>query len=138
MRDFRIVVAAHGGLAHALVATAELICGPIDDVHVVGLDPADSPEDFRSRLLAALGPEDGATRPVLILADLPGGTPHNVSCAMARRLPDAVLISGVNLAVLIEAATSVEALDEASTRHLVETGREALVDLDGLIAARSP
>ena len=137
MRDFRIVVATHGVLASGFLAAAEMICGPLEDTAAVGLDPSDSPETFRDRLVAALG-DAGTTRPVLLLTDLAGGTPHNVSLTVARRLPNAVLISGFNLAVLIEAATCVDRLDAESAQCLVAIGREALVDLEQIIASRGP
>jgi len=136
MRGFRIVVAAHGALAAGFMASAEMICGRIEDAATVALDPEDSPEGFRDRLLEAIG-DAGTERPLLLLTDLAGGTPHNVSLVMARRLPNAVLISGINLAVLVEAATSVDALDAESVERLVASGREALVDLGQLIATRA-
>jgi mannose/fructose-specific phosphotransferase system component IIA len=135
MRDFRIVVAAHGDLAGAFLATAELICGRLDDVVAVGLLPTDSPESFTERFLAAAGDPD---RDMLILTDLAGGTPHNVALVATRRLPKAILISGVNLAVLIEAAMSTDALDGESVERLVATGREALVEAGQLFASRRP
>jgi mannose/fructose-specific phosphotransferase system component IIA len=135
MRDFRILVAAHGDLAAAFLASAELICGRLEDVHAVGLLPTDSPESFDERLMAAAGdPADS----LLILTDLVGGTPHNVALAATRRLPKAILISGVNLAVLIEAVMSTDALDGESVERLVAKGREALVDAGQLFAARQP
>lgn len=133
MRDFRILVAAHGDLAGALLATAELICGHLQNVHAVGLRPEDSPETYRERFVAAAGGPDQA---LLILSDLAGGTPHNVALAATRELPLAHLISGVNLAVLIEAAVCDDALDGAFVERLVVSGREALVDASGLLAAR--
>ncbi len=133
MRDFRIVVAAHGDLAGAFIATAELICGRLEDVHAVRLLPTDSPETFGERLLAAAGDPAGK---LLILTDLVGGTPQNVALVATRRLPRAVLISGVNLAVLIEAATSIETLDGETVERLVVSGREALVNPSQLLAAR--
>lgn len=135
MRSFRIVVAAHGDLAGAFLATAELICGRLDGVHAVGLLPTDSPESYAERLMEAAGdPAD----PLLILTDLVGGTPHNVALVASRRLPRAVLISGVNLAVLIEAAMSTDALDGESVERLVAGGREALASASQLLAARQP
>jgi mannose/fructose-specific phosphotransferase system component IIA len=133
MRDFRIVVAAHGDLAGALLAAAKLICGQLQDVVAVGLAPEDSPESFRERFMAAAGDPD---RPLLVLSDLAGGTPHNIALAATRQLPRAALISGVNLAVLLEAATTDGALDGAFVEHLVSSGREALVDASRLLAAR--
>lgn len=135
MRVFRIVVAAHGDLADALLGTAELICGPLVDVHAVGLRPDDSPETYAERFNAAVGDPDG---PTLILTDLAGGTPHNVALAASRHLPGASFISGVNLAVLIEAAMSDDALDGALVDRLVASGREALVDAGQLLATRRP
>jgi len=135
MRDFRIVVAGHGDLAGALVAAAEMIGGELHDVHAVGLFPGDSPESFSERLLAAAGDPAGK---LLILTDLAGGTPHNVALVATRRLPRALLISGVNLAVLIEAAMSTDALDGESVEHLVASGREALVNASQPLAARRP
>jgi mannose/fructose-specific phosphotransferase system component IIA len=135
MRGFRIVVAAHGDLADAFLASAELICGRLENVQAVGLLASDSPESFSERLLAAAG--DPGTS-LLILTDLAGGTPHNVALMATRRLPKAVLISGVNLAVLIEAVTSIDALDGESVERLVASGREALVNASQLLAARQP
>ena len=135
MRDFRIVVAAHGVLAGALVASAEMICGPLADVHAVDLHPEDSPESFSERLLDVAGSGAGG---LLILTDLVGGTPHNVALVATRGLPGAVLISGVNLAVLIEAAMSTARLDGQAVEHLVASGREALVDASQLLATGHP
>lgn len=135
MGEFRIVVAAHGGLADALLATAELICGHLPAVHPVGLRPDDSPESYAERFNAAAGAPD---EPLLVLTDLAGGTPHNVALAATRRLPRASLISGVNLAVLIEAAMCTDALDGALVERLVTNGREALVDGMSLLAMRQP
>lgn len=134
MRPFRIVVAGHGDLADALASSAQLICGMVEDLHAVGLRPDDSPESFGERLAGATA-TDG---PVLILTDLVGGTPHNVAMTVARRHPAAALISGVNLAVLIEAATTTDALDTALVDRLVSGGRGALADSASLVASRSP
>jgi mannose/fructose/sorbose-specific phosphotransferase system IIA component len=135
MRVYRIVVAGHGDLADAFVSAASMICGQIDDLHAVGLRPDDSPESFTERLSAACGPADD---PLLVLTDLVGGTPHNVAMAVVRRRPSAALISGVNLAVLIEAATSTDALDADTQERLVALGRTALADAASLVASRGP
>ncbi len=134
MRSFRIVVAAHGELADAFVSAAQLICGVIHETQAVGLRPDDSPESYADRLAAAVA--GGA--PVLILTDLVGGTPHNVALTLARRMPAATVISGVNLAVLVEAATSTDALDPATVERLVDLGRGALGDASSLAASRTP
>jgi len=135
MPGFRIVIAAHGDLAAALLSAAELICGPIDELRAVGIQPHDSPESFGERLAAAVG-EPGP--PVLILTDLVGGTPNNVALTVVRGRPSAFVISGVNLAVVMEAAMSIDVLDRAAVDRLVELGRRGLVDAGTLLASRAP
>lgn len=129
MRGFRIVVASHGDLAAALVASAEMICGPLDDVHPVALRAEHSPEAYAELLRAAIG--DG---PCLILADLAGGTPANVAMLLARGRPDVVALAGVNLGMLIEAATSLPSLDGEAIDHLVTAGRDAIVNASARLA----
>lgn len=135
MAEFRIVLAAHGTLASGFLAGAELICGPLPHVTAVPLEATDSPESFRERLVAAMGEPD---EPVLVLTDLRGGTPHNVACTVVRDRPRAALVSGINLAVLIEAATSLEHLDDDAIDRLVAAGRDHLVVVRGLVVERAP
>ena len=135
MPAFRIVVAAHGELASGFLAAARLICGGMEHVTAVGLQPEDSPESFAERLTAACGDPE---QPVLVLTDLVGGTPHNVALAVVRRRTAAVLVSGANLAVLIEAATSMDTLDDDAVERLVTAGRAALTDAASLAASRNP
>ncbi len=135
MADFRIVLTAHGALAHGLLAAAELICGPLPNVVAVPLEAADSPESFGDRLRAAMG---DPAEPVLVLTDLRGGTPHNVACTVVRDHPRAALVSGINLAIVIEAATSLESLDDAALDRLVAAGRDNLVAVRRLVADRAP
>ena len=125
MRHFGIVIAAHGRLAAAFRESAEMICGPTQRIVVLGLDPEDSPESFADRLRKEL---DAMTGPVLILTDLPGGTPHNVATVVARGRPETAVVSGVNLGIVIEAATSTESLDVEAVARLVSAGRESIVD----------
>lgn len=132
MRAFRIVVAGHGGIAAAFIASAEMICGPIEDAVAVALLPEQSPEQLADAMREAVGPEDV---PVLLLTDLAGGTPSNVACLVARGRANTVTLAGLNLGILVEAATGVTALDDASIRQLVEAGRTSIVDLTKRMAA---
>lgn len=131
MRQFDLLVASHGGLAAALLDAAAMICGPAERATAVGLDPTDTPEAYRDRLLAAITPG----RPTLILTDLYGGTPQNVAVATARSA-ELRLISGVNLGLLIEALTADEPLGDALVERLVASARDSIVDLAALLAAR--
>lgn len=133
MRPFDVLIASHGSVAASLVEAATMICGetPLQGVGAVGLDPGDSPESFLERLRGAVHRD----RPTLILTDLYGGTPHNVACTLAgREEGDIRCISGANLAIVVEAITSTEPLDDALVARLIQTTREAVVDATDRLA----
>ena len=133
MRGFRIVVAAHGDLAAALLASAESICGSIENAVALGLGPAESPEMYAERMRDAVG-----STPSLVLADLAGGTPANVALAVTRDRADVVVVAGASLGMLLEAVTSLPALDGAAIEALVAAGRSGVVRQDDRIRSSSP
>ena len=134
MRQFRIVVAAHSGLASALVRSAELICGELRDVIAVGISPTQTPDAFAAELRRAIE-LDG--RPVLVLTDLDGGTPSIVAATIAADRPGTVVLAGATLGMVVEAATGPGAIDEQRIAQLVETSRAGIVDVTGRLARRA-
>ena len=134
MRAFRIVVAGHGTLPAALLATAELICGPIADIAAAGLEPAESPDRYADTLRAAIGRDH---RRVLVLCDLLGGTPFNVASAISRRSPRIVCLAGANLALVVEAVLTDGDLDAAVVERLLEVGRSGIVETERHRARRA-
>lgn len=134
MRSFRIVLAGHGALPGALLGTAELIVGTIPDAAAVGIRAHETPDHFGEELRTAIGHDH---RPVLVLADLLGGTPYNVAAAIARRSTRVVCLSGVNLGMLVEAALADEPLEDTLVERLVETGRSGIVETSRHLAQRA-
>jgi PTS system N-acetylgalactosamine-specific IIA component len=133
VRKFRIVLAGHGTMPAALLATTELICGSVADFAAVGLQPTESPDHYAEGLRAAIG-RDG--RRVLVLCDLLGGTPFNVAAAIARRSPRVVCIAGVNLSMAVEAALASGELDDTLVERLLEVGRSGIVETERQRARR--
>jgi PTS system N-acetylgalactosamine-specific IIA component len=127
VRGFRIVIAGHGTLPAALLATTEMICGEIPDLAAVGLAASETPDHYAEGLRAAIGRDH---RPVLVLCDLLGGTPFNVASAIGRRSPRVVCIAGVNLAMAVEAAMAGGTLDDALVERLIEVGRTGIVETE--------
>jgi mannose/fructose/sorbose-specific phosphotransferase system IIA component len=127
VRSFRIVVAGHGTLPAALLATAELICGEIPDLAAVGLEPTETPDHYAESLRAAIGRDH---RRVLVLCDLLGGTPFNVASAIARRSPRVVCIAGVNLPMLVEASLATTPLDDELIEQLLDVGRAGIAETE--------
>ncbi|MBN2332005.1 MAG: PTS sugar transporter [Deltaproteobacteria bacterium] len=99
-----IIVVTHHTLAETLIETAEQIVGPLDNVESIGIAPADDVEQIKKRLAAAISALKKQGKAVLIMTDMFGGTPSNISLSFFE--PDSVeIISGVNLPMLLKLAT---------------------------------
>ena len=97
-----IVIVTHSQLGEALIEAAEFIIGNKPNALVsVSIDLTESAEVLRTRIaegIKKVNSEDG----VLILTDMFGGTPSNLSYSFLEEGRIEV-IAGVNLPILIEA-----------------------------------
>jgi PTS system mannose-specific IIA component len=96
-----IVVAAHGPLPAALLASSTMILGEVPQIATVSLMPGDSLEELVERLRsAAAGVDTGEG--VLLLLDMFGGTPANAALLLTQQGLELLTITGVNLPMLLE------------------------------------
>lgn len=97
-----VVIVTHLQLAEALVGAANLIMGQLDRVIPVSLDPNDPPDEAQQRIEKALI-QLNASEGIIILTDMFGGTPSNLSLAYLQ--PGRIeVVTGVNLPMLIKLA----------------------------------
>jgi len=130
-----IVLCCHGDMAAGLRSAAEMIVGPQSHLAVVGVKPSDGRRDVENALIGAASAVDCGAG-VLVLTDIPGGTP---CIEAARRRSDSLeIVAGINLPALIKVlmirgrAADVRALaDEA-----VECGRKHVVSGHELFASQ--
>lgn len=95
-----LVLVSHGGLALELLSSAEMICGSMQNVAALCVEPADDLTEFRECVADALSKfAQGA----FVLLDIKSGTPFNTVLSVAGDHP-VFGIAGVNLPVLIETA----------------------------------
>jgi PTS system mannose-specific IIA component len=126
-----VVVVTHGDFGKALIRAAEMIVGPQENVRAVSLFPEESPAGFGDKLDAALADLDG--QETLLLIDLFGGTPCNVSSRKVLQANTEV-ITGMNMAMLIEALTSRDGTPLCElVLQVVEAGQKAVVNLKPLL-----
>ena len=95
-----IIVATHGRLGEELINTAEFILGRIENCVSVSIDGQGSPETMRNEISRAIKETDQGEG-VILLTDMFGGTPSNLSLSFLKRGVVEVL-SGVNLPMLIK------------------------------------
>ena len=98
-----IVVVAHFNLAREMVAATELIVGKLEQFKDVGIVPDEDVDKIRKQLINALKEVDSGDG-VIILTDMFGGTPSNISLSFLEE-GKVEVVSGVNLPMLIKLAT---------------------------------
>lgn len=117
------VVVTHGRLAEELINTAEHIVGKIERLVAVSISSDCSPESIRENVSKAVDSvrNDGG---VLILTDLFGGTPSNVSISLLDE-KNIEVVTGVNLPMMIKLATLRSEMElEEVAQYLKAYGRE--------------
>ena len=95
-----VVIVTHCRLAQELVDTAKMIVGDLPQVEAVCLDPGAGPEEARRDIEKAIAKVDDGDG-VLILTDMFGGTPSNLSLSFLADDKREVL-TGVNLPMLLK------------------------------------
>ena len=119
------IVLAHAEVAAAFVSAVQAIAGSDH-----GLEPVSNTGCDRSALTARLDAAI-AGRATLIFADLPGGSCAFSAAAYARGHGRVRVVTGVNLAMLLDFAFHRdEPLDAAAGRAL-ETGRSSVTVVGG-------
>lgn len=128
-----IVVVTHAQLGEALISAAEFIVGDRPEgLESVSIDLAQDVDKLRDKVAAAIKKVDKKDG-VLVLTDMFGGTPSNISYSFLEEGHIEVL-SGVNLPVLIEAIVAREklGLDELATK-LEATGKKSITLASGVL-----
>lgn len=95
---------SQGGLAREMVRSVEAVAGSQELLEAVCVGAGDQPEAIEERIRRRVNKLDQG-RGVLLLTDMFGNTPTNVSLALARSLCIEVL-AGCNMPMLIKLLSS--------------------------------
>jgi len=120
-----IMVVTHGRVAEELVNATRNIVGDIPAIRAVSIGWSDDPGAANAAIEEGLAASGGG--PVLVLTDMFGGTPTNVSLPFLSNAVE--IVTGVNLPMVVKArALAREGKDPSEmARTLVEKGRRAIV-----------
>jgi PTS system mannose-specific IIA component len=98
-----VVIVTHYRLGEEFLQALRLIVPGAPGYQAVGIEPTQSVEEMRGAIAAALAKVDQG-HGVLVLTDMFGGTPSNISLSfLAERKVE--VVTGVNLPMLIKLAT---------------------------------
>ncbi|MFD2627568.1 mannose/fructose/sorbose PTS transporter subunit IIA [Oceanobacillus kapialis] len=122
-----IIIATHGEFADGILQSGSMIFGEQENVAAVTLMPSEGPNDVKTKMEKAISSFDNQDE-VLFLVDLWGGTPFNQASGLMEGHDKWAIVSGLNLAMLIEAYASRMSMDTAHeiAAHVLGTAKEAV------------
>ena len=98
-----LIITGHGSFASGLQTSVKLIAGEQLNIEYVDFVESDSTADLEKKLNGALNRLE-EVEGVLFLCDLVGGSPFKTAVTLSVQRPDAAVIGGANLAMIIETA----------------------------------
>jgi mannose/fructose-specific phosphotransferase system component IIA len=114
------VVVSHAAVAQALLSAVAAITGVTDALIPVSNDGCDSGA-LSARLAAAIG-----GGPSVVFVDLPGGSCLTSAIRLARGKSDVAVVTGVNLAMLLDFVFNRDVTPAEGARRAAEAGARAI------------
>jgi len=116
----RGVIVTHAAVAQALLAAVTAITGVSDALVPVSNDGCDSGA-LTERLTRAIG-----GRPAVLFVDLPGGSCLTTSVRLAKGANDVAVVTGVNLAMLLDFVFHRDLAPADAARRAADAGSKAI------------
>jgi mannose/fructose-specific phosphotransferase system component IIA len=118
----RAIVVGHGEFAGGLVSAVGQICGLADKLVVLSM-MGKTPEDIEG----AIREEIARTGARVIFTDLPAGSATIAARRIVKEDPGVVLVSGVNLATLLDCVSNTGVSPTEAARAAAERGKASLI-----------
>ena len=133
-----VLVLSHYRLADEFVVALRHIVGEVPHVRAIGLDPATAaPEEMRAQIDKAIREVDQG-KGVLVLVDMFGGTPSNLSLSFLDE-GRVEVVTGVNLPMLVKVARQKGEIGIHELAELAQDyGRRNISVASDLLSSREP
>ena len=126
MSSVKAIVAGHGTFAEGMLSAIEQITGRSD--LFIGVTNRDLSAQDVEKLLRDRLAVSGAT---VVFTDLPAGSCTMAARRIQREQPALTVVTGVNLATLLDFSFHSEAGDAHAVEHAADKGRASLVVTGG-------
>lgn len=126
-----IIMVGHGGFAKGLISAAQLITGKQENYITLDFTSDITPEILSEQIKDAVVSFDKMDG-ILIFTDLKGGTPYKESIEISLQYEKIKVLTGTNLAMLIEASLMRVSVNDIHTfaTSLVKTGKQQVECFD--------
>ena len=121
MTQIKGVVVGHAGLAAALIGAVEQISGPNSGLVAISNVDCDRGA-LEERIIAAVTPG-----PSLVFIDMPSGSCHFAAMRRIQSMAGVRVVTGVNLAMLLEFVFHREEPVDEVAIHIADVGARAVV-----------
>ncbi len=128
-----LVIVTHGDLASELRRAAEHVVGPMEQMETVCIGADDDLEQASGVIRLAVAKADTGGG-ILLLTDMFGGTPSNLSISMLKEGKVEVL-AGVNLPMLIKLSQARQTQDLAQAAQTAKDAGRRYIDIASEIIA---
>ncbi|RJT23087.1 PTS sugar transporter subunit IIA [Buttiauxella izardii] len=126
-----VILATHGTLADALLASSRMVYGELPHVFPVMLTQNKGINSFGDEFAAVLKQASKGADGVVVLCDLQSGTPWNIACHYAFNpdtQPPVTVLAGVNFPMLLLSDEIKDLTDvEQATAQLLANTQDTLV-----------
>ncbi|MGY3778053.1 PTS galactosamine/N-acetylgalactosamine transporter subunit IIA [Isobaculum melis] len=96
-----MVLSGHGNFATGVYSSVQLIAGAQEQFEAIDFTEDLSSEELTKKIQAAVAKVDTGSG-VLIVTDIAGGTPFNVSSKLTAEVANLAVVAGTNVAMLLE------------------------------------
>jgi PTS system mannose-specific IIA component len=130
-----ILVVSHGRLAEALISSVQFLVGNLRRVKGISIWPKEGKETVKDRIQKGIGEVDEGDG-VVILTDVLGGTPTNLSLSFLKE-ERVEVVTGVNMPMLLTLSSyqKGKALEELVSL-VKKSGRRSIIRARELLKAK--
>lgn len=118
-----IILTGHGHIATGFESGMKLVFGEAQGVAAIDFSQEVTPEVLEEKLKSKIE-EFNVDKGVLILTDIPGGTPFKVSSMLSMKYNNVKVVSGMNFPMILEVVSERDDYEiEGLYLHALDTGK---------------
>ncbi|MBM6907041.1 PTS sugar transporter subunit IIA [Collinsella intestinalis] len=135
--SFGIILATHAHIGEALLEGAEMLAGKQDRVKALSLTEDTSVEQFEALFNASYDTLRQSCDFIVVLCDIYGGSPFNVTSRTLLSGKELIAFTGVNLPILIDLLFSGDLTPDEVRAHVAETASTSIQEVKVQFAEES-
>lgn len=125
----QVILLSHGPLASAMLDSCAMLFGRKENFSAVCLREDDTADTFKEKIILEIE-KSIDKKEVILITDIPGGTPSNMSVLVQKSYPEIHILAGMNLPLVLECMIKSDFENATSiVNAILETGKEAIQEL---------